>query len=408
MRFVVSSTEIKQLKTLDELKQRVMDSTMYFIGQLATRMGFAWSGGCWSKYAGEDFQRDGDKWVSRYRSPCLGGGESKENRLKISYGDFSYTMKDVVFGESEIKEFGNDPGDEEFLTSYSRVGKNDRDTPYTPEIELEVRSARVVKNVKTTTWDSKFGIEVGVAYEPPSTTGGVGFSAKTSFTYEWGGTEEDSTVDEDWHILTITETKDLPPKTFAEWNAIKRPRKVTIPYTAKILPKFSVTLEGYMRWGGGVHGDNPNFHHEHRGSGDRETIIYTFGDANIPFYKDLKQKVQQNVYPWQWHAMKEHSPSLQYYIDALTNEDLYVFTMTGQFEEVTEYKIQSKWEPSRPIDQLQERDEHLAKKQKDEEQNKPPELPRTYPPPPKVKTVDNSNEMKAPPVFSYADCETVL
>ena len=369
-------------------------------------MGFAWSGGCWSVYAGDDFQRDGDKWVSKYRSACLGEGPFKENRLKISYGDFSYTMKDVVFGESEVKEFGNDPNEEILLRSYSRIGKNERETVgYSPSVELEVRSARVIKNVKTTTWDRKFGIEVGVAYEPPSTTGGIGFSAKTGLTYEWGGSEENSTVDEEWHILYLTGTKNLPPKSFSQWNAIVRPRKVTIPYTAKILPTFSVTLEGYMKWGGGVHGEYTNFHHEHRGSGDRETITYTFGDANRPFYEDLKQKVQQNVYPWQWHAMKEHFPSLQYYIDALTNEDLYVFTMAGQFEEVTEYEVHSKWEPSRPINQLPETAKRLAKKQKDEEHNKPPELPRTYPPPPKVKTVDNSKEKKAPPVFRYADSE---
>ena len=60
--------EIPQLNTIDELKQRVMDATMFNIGQLANMMGFAWSGGCWAKYSGDDFRRRGDTWESTYRS----------------------------------------------------------------------------------------------------------------------------------------------------------------------------------------------------------------------------------------------------------------------------------------------------------------------------------------------------
>ena len=61
------SLEIPKLKSLGELKQRVMDVTMFNIGQLASMMGFAWSGGCFAKYSGDDFRRSGDKWESTYR-----------------------------------------------------------------------------------------------------------------------------------------------------------------------------------------------------------------------------------------------------------------------------------------------------------------------------------------------------
>ena len=56
--------EIPTLKTMDELKQRVMDATMFSIGRLANLMGFGWSGGCWAKYAGDDFLRKEDTWES--------------------------------------------------------------------------------------------------------------------------------------------------------------------------------------------------------------------------------------------------------------------------------------------------------------------------------------------------------
>lgn len=61
------SLEIPKLKSLGELKQRVMDVTMFNLGQLASMMGFAWSGGCFAKYSGDDFRRNGDKWESTYR-----------------------------------------------------------------------------------------------------------------------------------------------------------------------------------------------------------------------------------------------------------------------------------------------------------------------------------------------------
>ena len=381
-----------------------MDTTMTFIGQLADYLGFSWSGGCWSQYNGEDFQRKGDTWESRIRDPCLGDGPKKDVRLKIQFGDFSFVMKDIQFGESVTQSFSVDQ--EQFLTSYTRISRNDRDASYSPQVELEIQSGRTLKNVQTTSWDTKFGVEVGFEYEPPSATGGLGFSAKTNFKYEWGGDEQESTTEEETHILRITEKKQLAPRSYAEWHAIKKPQKVTIPYTAKILPKFSVTLEGYMRWGGGYDGDNPNFHEKQRGSQERNTIKHTFGNAGKAFYEALKEQSEENVHPWQWHAMKQRHPWSKTLIDILTDEDLYTFTMTGQFEETTEFEVKSTWSASQPIDQLSD----LKLAEQGLQEKTPPELPRIRPPPPKIKTVDNTNEMKPPPqddrlVAQVADVE---
>ena len=94
--------EIPQLATLDQLKQRVMDTTMNYIGTLASYMGYAWSSGCWAKRVGEDFRKKGDTWESTYREGrCeLKGGPKKDVRLKITYENFAFTMKDVKFGKS--------------------------------------------------------------------------------------------------------------------------------------------------------------------------------------------------------------------------------------------------------------------------------------------------------------------
>ena len=385
-----------------------MDSTLFHIGQLANMMGFAWSGGCWSQYAGEDFRRRDNIWESKYRSNlCLGDGPKKDVRLKITYENFAYTMKNVTFGKS-IKQ--SIPVDQEqqlmnsLDRSYSRVADNDKSTKeHSSEVEIEVRVASTLKNVQRSSWDSKIGVEAGVEYEPPSTTGGVGFSAKANFNYEWGGDEEGTTVNQDWHILRFADSKELPPKTFAEWHAIKKPEKVTIPYTAIIVPTFSVKLEGYMKWGGGYHGATTNFHQDHRGSGNRDNVEHTFGSAQIPFYEDLKNQIEQNMLPWQWHAMKQNYPYATFYIDQLTNKDLYAFTMTGQFEESTENEIKSYWYPSRPIEEMADAIANLTLMA--DQGEKFPEFPPVRPPPPKVNTIDNTKETQVPPVKLFTDDE---
>ena len=313
-------------------------------------------------------------------------------------------MKDVKFGKSitqsipldREKDLINSPD-----RSYSKVVRNRKNSTTSSVVEVEIRSARTLKNVKRSSWDANIGIEVGLEYEPPSTTGGVGFSAKTSFKYEWGGEQEESTADEDWHIVTFKETKELPAGTFSEWHAFRKPQKVTIPYTATIIPTFTVKLEGYMAWGGGYHGNNPNFHQEHRGSGDRKTITYNFGNTEKPFYEDLEEQIEQNKYPWQWHALKQHYPYAKYFIDQLINKNLYAFTMAGQFEESTENEIKSTWYPSKSLDKIEDA---LAKMRAQADQGgKPVEFPRILPAPPRVQVIDNSKEMKAPPAKHFND-----
>ena len=401
-----SFLEIPQLETLDGLKQRVMDSTMFYIGQLASFMGYAWTGGCFATYAGEDFRRKGDTWESTFRSNwCIGNGPKKDVRLKITYEHFAFTMKDVTFGES-VKQTIPVDQEQQLLNvpdrSYSKIAENNKNNPGGgSEVKVEMRVANTLKNVQRTSWDSKFGIEAGFEYEPPSTTGGVGISTKTSLSYEWGGDQEETTVEDDWHILKVTEKKELPPHTFAEWHAFRKPSKVTIPYTATIVPTFSVKLEGYMKWGGGYHGESTNFHQQHRGSGDRASVTYTFGSDKKPFYEDLKDQIEQNMYPWQWLAMKQHYPNAKYFIDQLINKDMYAFTMAGQFEESTENEIKSYWYPSRPISEMQDAVANLTAMRDQAEAF--PEFPRIRPAPPEVKPIDNSEETRVPPTKQFND-----
>lgn len=105
------------------------------------------------------------------------------------------------------------------------------------------------------------------------------------------------------------------------------------------------------------------------------------------------------MYPWQWHALKQRYPYAKYYIDRLTNKDLYAFTMVGQFEETTENEIKSYWYPSRPIDEMEDAIANMTA-QADQAETFP-ELPRILPPPPEVKIIDNSKEIQIPLVKDY-------
>lgn len=100
------------------------------------------------------------------------------------------------------------------------------------------------------------------------------------------------------------------------------------------------------------------------------------------------------MYPWQWLALKQHYPYSKYFIDQLINSDLYAFTMEGQFEEITENEIKSKWYPSRPISEMNDALANLTAMQ--DQGEKFPLFPRIYPEGPAVKIIDNSKDIEVP------------
>ena len=87
---------------------------------------------------------------------------------------------------------------------------------------------------------------------------------------------------------------------------------------------------------------------------------------------------------------------LRDYPDSVEKKEAFAcFYVLGQFEETTENEVKSTWSSSRPIDQLQ--GDVARNVTAPTERRKTPEFPRIKPPPPKIKPVDNSKEMKPPP-----------
>ena len=103
-------------------------------------------------------------------------------------------------------------------------------------------------------------------------TGGVTASASYEFSYTKSTSTTDSTGKKQTTKFTISSTKTLGAHKSAEWRIMLSKQRVTVPYTATIIAKFSAELDGFLRWGGGYNGGSPNFHVNHRGSGSRPTF----------------------------------------------------------------------------------------------------------------------------------------
>lgn len=302
-----------------------MDVTVRDLAYLANGLGYGWCNGCRTKYIGIDFRRDGEKWEADTTKPC--DGFKADQRLSISYGDWSFAQKDIQFGTPVINS----------MVPYvfdSGVLKNDHDEPTESKLSTVITEVRSVEHTITSSVDIGFGAGVEIKYCPSSAVGGVGFAASYKFSYQNTRTQTDEEGNKQENKFEIQVSKQLPPHTGSKYKIVVTKQRTTVPYTATIIAKFSVQLDGFLRWGGGKNGDSTNYHVEHRGSDSRPSFAYKMGDANTPFYEALKKASERNLHPWQWHAMKQKYPSAQTTIDSLIDEKFYEFTLTGQFEDI--------------------------------------------------------------------------
>ena len=87
------------LTSLSDVKTRVMDVTMDELALLAHYLGYGWCAGCRAQYVGEDFRRSGDSWHADQKPGSCSGYKS-DHRLKLNYGDFKFSVKDIKYGDA--------------------------------------------------------------------------------------------------------------------------------------------------------------------------------------------------------------------------------------------------------------------------------------------------------------------
>lgn len=322
------------LKSLSDVKTRVMDVTLDNLATLAHYLGYGWCAGCRGQYVGEDFRRNGDSWEADRKGPCK--GYKADQRLKIHYKNFKFDVKKMQYGKAVIQQFIADSYDSGPVT-------NPDVHPSTVSVERTVTDTRTVTHSTTSSWSQSHELGITIGYQPPDSTGGMTASASYTFKYEKSTSKTDSTGTEQTKSFKITTSKVLKPHASVEWRIVVTKQRVTIPYTATVIAKFSAELDGFLRWGGGYSGKNPNFHVNHRGSGSRPTFRYNIGDANTPMYTALKQQSDRNMHPWQWNNVKQRYSSAQSVINHLTSEGYYEFPLSGQFEDVSGIRADIQW-----------------------------------------------------------------
>jgi hypothetical protein len=175
-------------------------------------------------------------------------------RLKINYGDFKFGIKDIKFGEPVIQTLTP----EVFLSG--KVTNTDA-SPLKHSIEREIRIERKVTHETTSSWKKSNELGIEISYTP-SAAGGVGGKASYNFKYETSGTTTDSTSNKQYNSIKIKSEKDIKPNSGIEYKIMLTKTRSTVAYTSTVIAKFSAELEGFLRWGGGVNGKNPNYHYK--------------------------------------------------------------------------------------------------------------------------------------------------
>ncbi|XP_059160878.1 uncharacterized protein LOC131944339 [Physella acuta] len=317
-----------------KIKELVMDKTMNSMGQLASYLGYGWCQSCIAPYDGEDFRRNGYTWVADRSGTCE--GFKNDQRLSMVYGDWSFGIKEIKYGNPVIEDLKPESIDS------GTIYNNDA----TKATKAITRTETIVRSVThTTTSEFKNSKELGleISYTPPP-IGGMGATASFKFAYETTTSTTDENNNEQSQSFSVSTSKEMAPYSAVKWSLILSKTRTTVPYTAVIIARFSCELRGFLRWGEGPSGKYTNYHQQYRGSGDRPTVNYKFGDATTPFYDALKRQSTPNAYPWLWNDIKSVYPNSEYVIDELCDENNYVFKLTGKFEDVVGKHVEVRWD----------------------------------------------------------------
>lgn len=277
--------DARALTSLDQAKSRVMDVTLTNLATLAHAMGYGWTGGCRTKWPGMDFRREGDTWKANYQQPCE--GHKAEDRLKITYENFSFKVKNIDYAKPVVdtmKPISQDVGEIQ----------NEDPLPVETTITREIKTVRTVVHSSTSRWKAGIGASISLKYKSPGSVAGavVGtFSASVTLSgeRESGQVNRDENGEISWDIMRVPETQTVDGLSTTRYQLNVARKNVTVPYKATIQVQFSAKLEGFLRWGGGKGGASPNFHETHQGSEDRPDFPYSIESPDAPLFKFLKR-----------------------------------------------------------------------------------------------------------------------
>ncbi|XP_059159702.1 uncharacterized protein LOC131943541 [Physella acuta] len=325
----------EDVDSFDALKTRVMETTQMELAYLAHYLGFAWSYGCNAHFVGEDFVRNYDSWEAQRSSRCT--GYRNDLRLNITYGNWSFEIKDIRYGAPLIQEMQQP----ELMDS--GVLYNDEPTPATKTIIRSVNNSKVFTHSAYSDWRNFPNYTIQQS-SSPFTYGNL-FGQQG---YIFNGTSSMNEAEEErTNTFSVSSSKTLLPNTAAKWYFFVVKTRTALTYTAEIVVKFSTNFNSFLRGVGSA--TATNYHTTYFNTSDRPNYNYTFGDASTPFYKALKQQSYGNLAPWLWNDMKMAFPEASKLINDLTNEDRYVFKIKGRFENILGAHAEFRWDDQTPV-----------------------------------------------------------
>ncbi|KAK0062238.1 Biomphalysin 10 [Biomphalaria pfeifferi] len=265
------------------------------MANVAHMLGYGWCSGCMSNYVGEDFYRDGETWKANQNGTC--NGYKSDQRLNLVFSNWKFAIKNIKYGES-----------------------------VTDEIQPSTLDKGMTRNN-----DSETATDTSLSSTITFTT---------SFEQSSSNTKDQSTANSKTFKKTIE--KSIAPFSAAEYEVILHKTRTTVPYTATIIAKFSTEFRGFLRWDGGNDSPTSNYHYQFKGSKDRLTFNYRFGDDSEAFYSALKKEIITRSKPWFWKDIITNYPDAQH-INRLIDESQYEFTLSGTFEHVAGKRIDVLW-----------------------------------------------------------------
>ncbi|XP_055893170.1 uncharacterized protein LOC129927597 [Biomphalaria glabrata] len=325
---------------IHKLKTNIMDTTLWNLANLAHLLGYGWCLGTKGSNVGEDFYRSGDSWVADSRlfwplTKCE--GDKCNERLAIDYIDWNLAVKETKYGQSVVDELKPD-------AVHTGVEFNHLNESSSKLFEYSKTVTETIEHSTTSSWKNSHEVSVSLNFNLFNILQ-TSLSYKTTFENSRSTTDNNSQMKSD--TLKISTTQTIPPRSAAKFTVLVGKTRTTIPYTAVIIARFNVKFRGFLRWGKGFGSATTNYHHQHKGSGDRPTVPYTFGDKSEAFYTALKRESETQAMPWLWNEMIKNYPSARQLINRLTNETQYEFTLNGKLEHVAGTKIDVIWENAR-------------------------------------------------------------
>ncbi|KAH9502866.1 hypothetical protein Btru_074670 [Bulinus truncatus] len=321
----------------EELKEHIMDTTLWKMAHLADMLGYNYCYGNRGLKVGEDFEKNGNSWEASKKlfwpqKYCKGA--KCDQRLNLVFGDWSIAVKDIKYGEIVIDDLKPETVDTGTI-------HNEEATPVTQTFQISKTVQETITHTTTSSWSNSNEMSFSLNFEIPK-VGGASFSYTTKFEYSSSTSNENSKQTS--RTFSINTKKTVQPFSSAKYNVIVSKTRTTIPYTAVMIAKFSTEFRGFMKYGGGYGTPNTNYHYQYAGNADKPTVNYKFGSSAVPFYTALKKESDFKAKPWLWNEVLKYYPTARQIIDSLTNETQYEFTLSGTLEKVAGSKIDVTWE----------------------------------------------------------------